>query len=1033
MLGSMDEHGIGFLMEHFPANTGAAQATSPTRGGGALLAAVADVHTAADMINRRTSDDLPPSPSRARHMTQQGASPGEQRTGLVLTTTKRGGSLVDNRTSTQIAGWQWHGGRSPSSQPPTKEVSLQLNAELHAVWRARDDVHVTFTSAEVTYGLSAGQQVRRTSTYLENSTSTKQAAGTNSPVGRTVLSGGRLMAVEGPSLVERTDQLSATHALASTRTASQRVRHPELSAIMADLEQEMQPMQRRAELAASAGHGELSALLGGTSRSSSHTRSGRRQAAATAPAGGTRTLNETQDLGASLSMTARTRPAVPWSTPGWREAAAEQTKTEVPVFMRANTGTMHGTEPQATGAATGMVQQPAVHSPGATMREALASVSDGYGGLGGAAWHNGKWIKGPEVRQKLKSRHQPLARSEAITRNSGRYNAAAEGHVPSTGPTGATRQTKLHTVPMAEMDGLLKHTSTAPTGQVVHPEQVVLVAVLRDDESASRVAQSLLEHVNGTLSAMYPFSPEFEHLHSIADDAESMAVLQAAAAKAAGGTKPAGLGPSGNISPFRLLRLNASENAAWLSERKIRTVPFFMAYKAGKLIYSGVLGGTARVRVKPVGVEANMLLAVANPTTQASVEKLLKQHEVPFVLAPPTRFDADSGQMVGVAESAAHAVQQLRDAARASQNRVKRAHRAGSQGRAGNQGGGAGAPSLLPGTDATLQSRSDFAICLLQADLPASEHSAVQQALSVPGGSGCSGAPTVVTTPTGLRKSIITASHLCFGTLVVAVHPRGAVPLGDVRWDTDVGLGGGVAGSFLGGGKETGSSRRKGSGALAAAKYHRRRAAHERVLARSSTRGGSWAATQPAGFEESLPSGLGMASTFGGKSVHTRAVSTALSSAGLRSTSREERDQQARTADPLYNPAPNTAWACPHTGIVQNPTNQLLLGGIAAVAVMLPVRAATVHALKRVYFAAVGEQVSSGGAKQAKLPGHDDGPMGVGDEPHLGLTHNDLLSRLHSMATTDGDFSGADFFNRGGGIALSSSETSVRGVHLVSS
>lgn len=1025
MLGSMDEHGAGFLMENLPAAVAGSQPKPSSSG--ALMAAVADVHTAASMINRRTSEELPRSASHTRQRATVAASTATHSTGLVLTTTRRGGSLVDNQSSQQVAAWQWEGGRSPKHKAPSKDIVLQLNAELSATWRARDHVQLSFCSGEVSYELHMGQQLRRTSTYLDNSKRT--ARSTSGAAGRTVVSGGRMMVVDTPTLIERAGESTAVSSLLG-HTSSQQVRHPELSAIMAGLEQEMKPLQRRAELAASAGQGELVALLGSTSHSSSH-RGGRKLAAATAPAGGTRKDPMEDTLRSSLSMTARERPAVPWTTAGWREAAADQTRAEVPMFMRANSAAVQEAEPTPTGSAAGMVQpSTAVHSPGATMRQALAAVSDGYGGLGGAAWHNGKWIKGPEVRHKLKGRHQPLARSEAITRNSGRYNAAAEGHVPSCGPSGATRQTRLHTVPMTQLDDLIKHTNTSPEGQVAHPEQVVLVSVLREDESASRVAQSLLEHVNGTLSAMYPFSPEFQGHHSTDDDAESMAALEAAAVKAAGGKNPLGLGPSRTVAPYRILRINAAENAAWLSQRKIRTVPFFMAYKGGKLVYSGVLGGTARVRVKPVGVEANMLLALRSPSVQSATEKLLKQQGTPFTLAPPTRFDIDSGRMVGVAESVASAVAQQRQAARASQDRVKRAHRASSASR-GQQAQGAERTSApLPGTDATLQSRSNFAICLLEADLPAAEWPAVQLALSTPGGNPGVGAPSVITTTSGMRKSMLTAAHLSYGTLLVAVHARGAVPLGDGRWDTDIGLGGGQAGSFLGSGKDTGASKRKGSGALAAAKFHRRRAARERVLARSSTRGGSLGASSSS-LEATQPAANELSSTFGAKSMHTRATSLVLSSAGLLSTTREERDLRAKAADPFFHPAPSSAWACPHTGIIQNPNTEHLLGGIAAVAVMLPLRAATVNALCRIYAsAAASQQLQEGLA--IRLPGQDDGPMGAGDEPHLGLTHNDLLARLHSMSRATHDFSGADFFSKGGGIALSSSETFVRGVQLVS-
>jgi hypothetical protein len=209
------------------------------------------------------------------------------------------------------------------------------------------------------------------------------------------------------------------------------------------------------------------------------------------------------------------------------------------------------------------------------------------------------------------------------------------------------------------------------------------------------------------------------------------------------------------------------------------------------------------------------------------------------------------------------------------------------------------------------------------------------------------------------------------------------------------------------------------------------------VLARSSaaTSGrlsATMAKTGTAGaLGSSLLSSIGLASTVGANYVDTQAVSAALTTAGMRSTTREERESQAKTQDPLFHPAPNTPWVCPHTGVVQNPTALQLLDGAAAVAVVEPVRVATLHALRRVYCSASGISMSGGTSSGPVLPGHDDGPLGAGDEPHLGLTHNDVLSRLHRMSQEEPNLPRANFFQSGGGIALSSSETFVRGVPLI--
>lgn len=62
---------------------------------------------------------------------------------------------------------------------------------------------------------------------------------------------------------------------------------------------------------------------------------------------------------------------------------------------------------------------------------------------------------------------------------------------------------------------------------------------------------------------------------------------------------------------------------------------------------------------------------------------------------------------------------------------------------------------------------------------------------------------------------------------------------------------------------------------------------------------------------------------------------------------------------------------------------------------------------------------------KAAFPGHDPGSAGV----HLGMTHNDVIERMHNAITAgqNGQFLSE---TRGGGLSLSSNEIRIRGVPL---
>lgn len=76
--------------------------------------------------------------------------------------------------------------------------------------------------------------------------------------------------------------------------------------------------------------------------------------------------------------------------------------------------------------------------------------------------------------------------------------------------------------------------------------------------------------------------------------------------------------------------------------------------------------------------------------------------------------------------------------------------------------------------------------------------------------------------------------------------------------------------------------------------------------------------------------------------------------------------------------------------------------------------------------AAVTKKASSA----SSVPGLIPGDTGDGDGVHLGLTHNDLLERMHALI---GDARSGRFVDEkelGDAVLLMSSETAVRGVEL---
>ena len=113
-------------------------------------------------------------------------------------------------------------------------------------------------------------------------------------------------------------------------------------------------------------------------------------------------------------------------------------------------------------------------------------------------------------------------------------------------------------------------------------------------------------------------------------------------------------------------------------------------------------------------------------------------------------------------------------------------------------------------------------------------------------------------------------------------------------------------------------------------------------------------------------------------------------------------------------------------GIVQNPRREHTLNGHASIAIIRPVRKATVDVLSKMWKTLIHQDSSP------TIPGIDPGETGEGDGVHLGMTHNDILQRLQqaSEAANNGQYISE---LKAEGLALSSKEIRVRGTSLGSS
>lgn len=634
-------------------------------------------------------------------------------------------------------------------------------------------------------------------------------------------------------------------------------------------------------------------------------------------------------LGRSLLATAAPTPAA------LREAAIVATAQEVPMFVP--TASLAATQQFLS---TGRLDTRTVLSPTATSAastHAFAAsadsfgaqsfrVSDGYGGMSGAAMHKGTWIAGADVLRKLQTVHPLMPRSDVLHHNSGKY-------------VDDRPIVRMHEdLVFRPLQSVAPHQLAAALQHSARGGQLVLVACLRDAESWSRTTQQLLEHVNGTLATAFPDDPQFEHALS-GDGSGSSGSSSDSGARASG---------RGRLCPYKLLRVDMAGGGAdgHPQLKWVRSLPYFFMYMDGKLVYSGVMGGAGVVHsVSSSNMAPKLLLADPDPACQLQVDRAAKMRKVMCDTACG-RFDAAAGRIVGTLDVAGDAVKRVAAHAAATR-RGQASMREEVGGSAANANANANAkPAPPPGTDATARELGAYAIILVSADAGSVDDvSRLAATVSGLAPAASTASVTVGTTPVKLVGA----------SLMVALHPAGSVYVHNVMC--------------------------------------------ERCL----------------------------------RSIHKgpAAAAQALAAAAA---------------------APAGPWTCPHCLIVQNATPDILLGGRCSVAALKPVKTSTVEQLTLLWrklcagvapigsgtdavalLEAAGSDIYNARRAAARAPvvGSTRELLGgvTSDGAHVGLTHNDVLSRLaQGLATARGGSFLPPSFKPP--VALSSSETVVRGVPL---
>jgi len=840
--------------------------------------------------------------------------------------------------------WRWDPSKQRAGRPPRGPVTVPLCPAMTFVFAGRRSCSLRFAAGGVSVSFDLSERLRRPpgTAYTDLASTRRDSAGRRVPdtSGRVKMAD-RVAAVGNAAKARRMRNRPETSAFRSSALAS----------IVSGLDEAMASVKRRGR--------------GGESAPKPYVERGWREAARAQtlreaprllglPTGTRRVAPGADALTAALIEGQPRRGGVARLDAGdvdaaireaaerfESEAAGARSRLEAELGLTAGlgaTGTLGGTggvggaaRPGAgAGAAAGgglsaEVEEAMARTWGPSLRRAAAGAGegkDGYGSAAGASLCRGRWLSDVDTRKRLGGIHPSLPRTGGLVRASGRYSDVVSA--PSR-PSAAIPDAP----PGADAEPWLADRGAA------FPDSLLVVLCLRTDDSTGRAAMQTVGRLQSTLATHFPFAADFASDPLVTEDERTALAAEAAQAGARG------VGPDGRESPLHL-RLCRTEAGGWLARRfSVRSLPLFLAFWRGALVYRGVMGGSRVVRLPACNRPCNVLMVEPSAALQVRAERTLRTGRWSWVLVSG-RYDAGrdavtagsaagepvrggaglgpGGGVVGLADEAAARLREVRDAAKEADRRCG----AGSTGRAASG----------PGLDTTAQRADDFALVLVAAKAGEAEAGRIAGEVARSGGTGRGGA-------VGSEGGV--SPRLCGRSLVVAVLPSGAVLPGP------------------------------------------------------------------------------------GPAVLPVAASS----------------RSASSAAPR-----GEAWSCPRTGVVVGPSDDHLLGGAATVAVVRPLREATMRALRgmwrqclhargeasgRARAAAAAESKSrgDGGAPGAVLlPGQTSGPEGEGDGAHLGMTHNDLLARLMTLRQ---DASAGRARASTAAVLLPASETVIRGTRLIAS
>lgn len=416
------------------------------------------------------------------------------------------------------------------------------------------------------------------------------------------------------------------------------------------------------------------------------------------------TLRSTGEFGAGHTGSLRAVSALGSA----RERGLVATMQEVPIFLRQLTGGGKmssstnediGSPRPSTGNMTellnstlrsldstiGSLQQRSTYRSGDSFNDVNSSIAelsghfstkDGIGGIAGAAMHDGKWLQNADLIRKLQGHHPHSSKNGPLLSASGKFDTwkpMVKDH----------EDVVFKSLDKITHDGLSHYLS-----KIARPDQVVLVCFFHPSEGPSRTMMQTLEHVNGTLSKAFSKDPQYfvpvftamNHSSNFSGSdsprKSSRESVSANAVISGGGESSASssTAPSpsskknasskdqknkeeeivaSELCPYRLAYYDMSAASPEIVKKyNVKTLPFVVLFYNSKPLYGGPMGGPKVLSLPTNSRIVNVLIADPDAAAQRHAERQLRLEKMKFDLACGT-FSAEAGKIVGTCSAAA--------------------------------------------------------------------------------------------------------------------------------------------------------------------------------------------------------------------------------------------------------------------------------------------------------------------------------------------------------------------------------------------